>query len=109
LPKQKEKYQYTSHYNTTKPSTTIQSEIIPGASDIELTGDVYLEDDKTLRLNPDGSIPVRDNDVGGMTNLFAGITFNPVKTVYLSNISNRAEITGEDFGSLSLSVGCRLF
>jgi hypothetical protein len=113
---------------------------------VELTGDVYLEDDKTLRLNPDGSIPVRDNDVGGMTNLFAGFTFKPVRSVYLSftagpsfirkrtylgvkpslgfyfsktkkwtakvsyiNITNRVEITDDDFGSLSLAVGCKLF
>src|SRR5690242_6431089 len=36
---------------------------------IELTGDLYLEDNKVLKLNPDGSIPDEDNTVGSMVNL----------------------------------------
>lgn len=113
---------------------------------IELTGDIYLEDDKVLRLNPDGSIPKNDNSVGGMVNLFAGSSFHPTQSVYLCfvagpsfisrqtlfgikpsvgfyfsknqkwtgnvsyiNIFNRTQETKEDFGSLSLAIGLKLF
>ena len=51
---------------------------------IELTGDIYLEDDKVLRLNSDGSIPTKANDVRGMINLFAGLSFNPAQNIYFS-------------------------
>src|ERR1044072_3330125 len=33
---------------------------------MELTGDIYLEDDKVLKLNPDGSIPAENNTVSSM-------------------------------------------
>jgi hypothetical protein len=110
---------------------------------IELTGDIYLQDDKVFRANSDGTeIP----DVSGMVNLFVGTSFNPTQNIYLSvvggpsflsgltllgikpsfgfyfsksqkwtgkvsfiNIFNRDKTTKEDFGSLSLSVGRRLF
>ena len=32
---------------------------------IEITGDLYWESDKVLRLNPEGSIPQKGNDVQG--------------------------------------------
>lgn len=110
---------------------------------IELTGDIYLEDDKVLRLSPDGTIY---NDVRGMVNLFVGSSFHPTKSVYLIfaggpsfiggqtllgikpsfgfyfsksqkwtgkisyiNIFNREKATKEDFGSLSLAIGLKLF
>lgn len=113
---------------------------------IELTGDIYLEDDKVLRLNADGTVPANYNDVRGMVNLFVGTSFNPTKNMYLSfvagpsfisgqtmlgikpsigfyfsksqkwtgkisyiNIFNRDKITKEDFGSLSLAIGLKLF
>ena len=113
---------------------------------IELTSDIYLEDDKVLRLNPDGSIPKNDNSVSGMVNLFAGSSFHPTQSVCLSfvagpsfisgqtllgikpsvgfyfsknhkwtgkvsyiNIFNRTQATKEDFGSLSLAIGLKLF
>lgn len=110
---------------------------------IELSGDVYLEDDKVYRINPDGSEII---DVRGMVNLFAGISFNPKQDIFLSfvagasfisgqtlfgikpsfyfyfsksqkwtgkisyiNIFNRGKTIKEDFGSLSLAVGLKLF
>src|SRR5205814_6707840 len=113
---------------------------------IELTGDIYLEDDKVLKLNPDGSIPTKYNDVRGMVNLFVGSSFNPAQNIYLSllagpsfisrqtllgikpsfgfyfsktkrctgkvsylNIFNRNKTTKEDFGSLSVAIGLKLF
>ncbi|MEP7143388.1 MAG: hypothetical protein ABI707_10980 [Ferruginibacter sp.] len=113
---------------------------------IELTGDIYLEDDKVFRLNNDGSIPPTPNDVRGMVNLFAGSSFHPAENIYLSfvagpsfingqtllgikpsvgfyfskykkwtgkisyiNIFNRDKINREDFGTLSLAIGLKLF
>ncbi len=113
---------------------------------IELTGDIYLEDDKVLRLNPDGVIPNFSNDVGGMVNLFFGSSFNPTQNIYVSflagpsfisgqtfmgvkpsfgfyfsknqrwtgkvsyiNVFNRDKTTKEDFGSISLAIGLKLF
>jgi hypothetical protein len=113
---------------------------------IELTGDIYLEDDKVFRSNPDGTFPEGGNDVGGMVNLFVGSSFHPTQNIYLSfvggpsfisgqtlfgikpsfgfyfsktqrwtgkisyiNIFNRTKIVNEDFGSLSLSIGLKLF
>ena len=110
---------------------------------VDLTADAYLEDDKVLRTNSDGT-PIED--IGGMVNLFAGASYHPTKTIYLSfvagpsfvskqtllglksslgfyfsknkkwtgkvyyiNIFNRDKKTGEDFGSIGFSIGCKLF
>ena len=112
----------------------------------ELTGDIYLGNDKVLRLNPDGSIPAEDNDVRSMVNLFAGVSFNPATNIYLMlttgpsfiggqaklgikpsfgfhfskskkwtgkisyiNIFNRQRTAKDDFGSLSVAIGIKLF
>src|SRR5665647_3799269 len=42
----------------------------------ELTGDIYFTDDKVLRLNPDGTIPTKYNDVRGMINVFVGSSYH---------------------------------
>lgn len=113
---------------------------------IEVTADTYLEDDKLLRLNPDGSVPENYNDVRGMVTLFAGASFFPTKNMYLSlvggpafigknilwgikpsigfyfsgkhewtgklsfiNVFDRYKITKEDFGTISFSIGRKLF
>lgn len=110
---------------------------------IDLTADAYLEDDKVLRLNTDGT-PI--NDLDGMVNLFAGGSYYPTNTIYLAfvggssfiggqtkfgikpslgfyfsqnqkwtgkisyiNIFNRDKRTNEDFGSISFSLGVRLY
>jgi hypothetical protein len=117
------------------------------ASRFKLTADIsaiaYLEDDKVLRLNADGS-PV--NAVGGMVDLFAGASFQPTQKVYVSfvagpsftgglillgieptlgvffsskqrwtvkcsyiNVFDRDKKTSEDFGSINVSLGVKLF
>lgn len=110
---------------------------------IDLTGDIYLEDDKVYRTNADGS-PIAD--VPGMVNLFLGASYHPVNAVYISlvtgpsfiggqtliglkpsfgfyfsktqkwtgkisyiNIFNRNKTTKQDFSSISLTVGLKLF
>lgn len=122
----------------------LQSKFRPA---IELTGDLYLSDDKVYRTNPDGS-PI--NDVRGMVNLFIGSAYHFTNNIYASvvagpsytsgasggrvlmgikpsfgfyfpknkrwtgkisfiNIFNRDKKTKEDFSSVSLSLGLKLF
>ena len=113
---------------------------------IELTRDIYVEDNKVLRLNPDGSTPANDEAVGSMVNLFVGSSFHPTQSIYISfvagpsfisgqtflgikpsfgfyfsktqrwtgkvsfiNVFNRTKIANEDFGSLSLAIGLKIF
>ena len=113
---------------------------------LELTGDIYLEDNKVLRLNPGEGIPKNDNTVRAMVNLFAGSSFYLTQNIYLSfvtgpsfiseqafigikpsfgfyfskthrwtgkisyiNVFNRTKVGNEDFGSLSLAIGLKLF
>ncbi len=110
---------------------------------IDLTADAYLEDDKVYNIDADGKeIPT----VRGMVNVFAGASFQPTKTMYVSlvtgpsfvsgqtllglkpsfgfyfsknqkctgkvsyiNVFNRDKTTKQDFGSISLSLGFKLF
>ena len=72
---------------------------------IELTGDIYLEDDKVLRSNPDGSIPENGNDVGGMVNLFVGSSFHPNQSIYLSFVAGPSFISGQTLFGLKPSFG----
>jgi hypothetical protein len=110
---------------------------------IDFTADVYLESDKIYWTNADGT---EIFPVGGMVNVFAGASFHPTKTIYLSlvtgpsfvsgqtllglkpsfgfyfsqnqrwtgkvsyiNVFNRDMTTKEDFGSISFSLGVKLF
>jgi len=72
---------------------------------IELTGDIYLEDDKVLKLNPDGSIPKEDNTVGSMVNLFAGSSFHPTQSIYLSLVAGPSFISGQTLLGIKPSFG----
>lgn len=110
---------------------------------IELTSDIYLEDDKVFRMDTTGAELI---DVGSMINLFVGSAFNPTKNIYISfvagpgfigsqallgikpsigfffskshkvtgkisyiNIFNRGKIIKDDFRSLSIAFGVKLF
>lgn len=75
---------------------------------LELTGDIYLEDDKVLRgvtLNPDGSIAKYAEDVPGMINLFAGASFHPTQNIYLSLTAGPGFIGGNTFFGIKPSIG----
>lgn len=72
---------------------------------VELTGDIYLEDDKLLRLNPDGSIPKNDNAVSSMVNLFAGSSFQPTQDIYLSLVTGPSFIGKQTFLGIKPSFG----
>ena len=51
---------------------------------IELTGDIYLEDDKVFRADSTGT---GFKDVRGMTNIFIKSSFNPTKNSYVSFVA----------------------
>jgi hypothetical protein len=72
---------------------------------IELTGDVYLVDDKVLRLNADGIFPTIHNDVRGMVNLFVGTSFNATQNVYLSIVAGPSFINGQTLVGIKPSLG----
>ena len=72
---------------------------------IEITGDVYLEDDKVLRLNPDGTVPTNYNDVRGMVNLFIGTSFSPTRNIYLSLVGGPSFISGQTMLGIKPSFG----
>ena len=72
---------------------------------IELTGDVYLEDDKVFRSNPDGSFPENGNDVRGMVNLFAGSSYHPNQRIYISFVAGPSFIGGQTLVGIKPSCG----
>ncbi|MFI5406156.1 MAG: hypothetical protein ACHQ1D_06540 [Nitrososphaerales archaeon] len=114
---------------------------------VELTGDIYMQDDKVYRTYPGDSTGMEGPErVNGMVNLFAGLSYHPIQELYLSfiagpsfmdgqtffgikpslgfyfsktqrwtgkvsyiNIFNRVKLLNEDFGSLSIAIGLRLF
>ena len=113
---------------------------------IELTGNLYLEDDRVLKLNPDGSIPQNDNTVRSIVKFFGVFSFHPTQSIYVSllagpsfingrtllgvkpafgfnfsktqrwignisyiNVFNRDNTTKESFGTISFTIGLKLF
>ena len=72
---------------------------------IELTGDLYLMDDKVFRLNPDGSYPQREITVRGMINLFVGSSFDFNRNVYFSFVAGPSFIQGQTYLGIKPSLG----
>ena len=72
---------------------------------IELTGDIYLMDNKVLKLNSDGSVPINYNDVRGMVNLFVGTSFKPTKNIYISFVAGPSFISGQTMLGIKPSLG----
>jgi len=68
----------------------------------ELTGDAYLMNDKVLRFDSTGNVL---NDIDGMVNLFAGLSFNPVKPVYISVLGGPSFVGGQTRFGIKPSVG----
>jgi hypothetical protein len=61
---------------------------------IELTGDIYLTDDKVFRVYPDGT---EITSVRGLVTLFAGSSFTATQNIYLSFVAGPAFISGKTF------------
>ena len=69
---------------------------------IELTGDIYLLDDKVFRTDANGNpLP----DVRGMVNLFFGSSFNPTKNIYLSFVVGPSFTSGQTLLGIKPSIG----
>lgn len=75
---------------------------------LDITGDIFLEDDKVLRLNPDGSYPQNNNTVGSMINLFAGSSFHPANTIYFAFTTGPSLINGHLFFGIKPAFGFHL-
>lgn len=72
---------------------------------IECTADIYLEDNKVFRLNPDGTVPINYNDVRGMVNLFVGTSFHPARDIYLSFAAGPSFISRQTMLGIKPSFG----
>lgn len=72
---------------------------------VEITRSVYFADDKLLRLNPDGSIPTRDNAVNSMNNVFGGVSFFPNQHIYVSLLAGPSFISGRTLLGIEPSFG----
>ena len=69
---------------------------------IDLTADAYLEDDKVFRTNSDETEIV---DIGGMVNVFAGVSFHPINIIYLSLVTGPSFVSGQTLLGLKSSIG----
>ncbi len=69
---------------------------------VELTGDLYLENDKVLRTNPDGTVLETAN---GMVNLFAGTSYFFTKHIFASAVAGPSFINQQFFVGIKPSIG----
>jgi len=69
---------------------------------IELTGDLYLYDDKVLRMDSNGNVI---NSIEGMVNLFAGASYNPTKFIYFSLVGGSSFLGGQTRFGIKPTVG----
>ena len=69
---------------------------------IEITGDIYLEDDKVFRTDLNGK-PI--NNVPGMVNLFIGSSFQPTQAFFLSFVGGPSFIGGQTLLGIKPSIG----
>ncbi len=69
---------------------------------IDISGDIYLMDDKVFRTDSTGT-PL--NDVRGMVNLFVGTSFNQTKNIYLSVVVGPSFISGQTLFGIKPSLG----
>lgn len=72
---------------------------------IEVTRDIYLANNKLLRVNQDGSIPTTYNDVRGMVNLFGGASFHPNSNIYITFLAGPSFIGGYTLFGVKPSFG----
>ena len=69
---------------------------------IEITGDIYLEDDKVFRMTTTGE---EFESIGSMINLFAGSVFNPNKNSFISLMAGPSFINGNTSLGIKPSFG----
>ncbi|MDQ6890749.1 MAG: hypothetical protein M3Z56_10790 [Bacteroidota bacterium] len=71
-------------------------------STIEVTRDIYLQNDKLLHLDSTGQ-PI--GSFSGMTNLFAGVSFHPSNEIYVSFLAGPSFINGRTLLGIKPSFG----
>ena len=69
---------------------------------IELTGDVYLADDKVARFNGDGNLI---DDVPAMVNFFIGSSYQAGNNIYLSFLAGPSFMNGKTLFGIKPSAG----
>jgi hypothetical protein len=69
---------------------------------VELTGDIYLQDDKVLRTDASGT-PY--HDVRNMVNLFIGSSYSLTQDVYLSFVAGPGFTSGQILLGIKPSLG----
>jgi hypothetical protein len=69
---------------------------------VEVTGDIYLQDDKVLRTDANGMIT---NDVRNMVNLFIGSSYRLTQNIYLSFVAGPSFISGQTLLGIKPSLG----
>lgn len=69
---------------------------------LELTGNLYLEDDDVFRTNIDGT---EIKSVDRMTTLFAGAAYNPSNIIYLSFVTGPTFINRQTYLGIKPSFG----
>ncbi|MDQ6762738.1 MAG: hypothetical protein M3015_08925 [Bacteroidota bacterium] len=69
---------------------------------IEITDDVYLEDDKVFRTTLNGEAPP---DLGTMKNILIGSSFHPGRNIYISMVAGPSFIEGNTYFAVKPSVG----
>jgi hypothetical protein len=73
---------------------------------VEIGGDIFLAGNKSLRLNPDGSIPTEKNEIGTMLNLYGGIIYDSRQFLIISLLGGANLINGRLFAAIKPSIGC---
>ena len=69
---------------------------------VEFTADVYLQNDKVFRTNPDGTpIP----DVRSMVNIFFGCGYKPIKSVYVLLTAGPSFTSGQTLFGIKPALG----
>lgn len=72
---------------------------------LELTRNFYLEDNKLLKLNPDGSVPPARYDLNSMTTLFAGECYQLDSNIYISLLAGPGLIDKNIYFAIKPSFG----
>lgn len=69
---------------------------------LDLTADAYLYDDKVARLDENGEVL---EDIGGVVNLFGGVSFHPYRQMYVSLAGGPSLINGRTLAGIKPSFG----
>lgn len=72
---------------------------------MEITATAYVEDDKVLRLNPNGSTSSDEYSFNGMSNIFVGSSYSPNQNIYLSLVAGPSFISGQTYFGIKPSFG----